>query len=418
MRKKIGASSINSIKTLYSLLYSLFKSLKSPGSRRALMACLIIFAFLFAFISAGHPLTARAEEGLEMNNWWQSLRSGHRSQVFNLEYEELVLPDDEFKSFSEKGQDKLFDLARQYGDEGVNRDEISDLFIDESFASYRDEDEGKLNLSSRFNLIAADNAGEERDDPAEALEDLNLEFNFGERTTFVAGLERSSTSGLDARNIISDEEASDKGDISENDVDWLEALNRSEQSESEEERSEEFEEEEFNIIADDISANTYNDTSDEYSRTADDLFAEGGSVGLVYEPLDFLSLSAGLSKSDILNSEGPDSAALGLELSDQLGNFRASYRVEEGQSLQQTTTGVELELMDFAMLSASYSLLDMDEIEDKLEQQTGVDLGLDLNFTNFSSLSLGYQWQENLLQAEEIDGDYESNIRASFTIDF
>ncbi len=404
---------------------------------RRFISTVLILSFMIAvsMVTAVSPL--QADNGLVENNWWQNIytmQSDDASSIFSLEHEELSLPGDDFQMFSEEGQEKLYDVASRFGDadeEDLEREDLfqsfqedSPLQLQESSGTDMDLEGDELNsddyrLGSRLTLEADEDReleGDE-DDPAPSF---NLSYQFSDSTTIRAGLERSYVPSLD----IDVEEDGDTADRDESEEDEESPEDDGEEDSEGEEDDDRDEDEIEDETDEDENPGEEEDSTMEPLEPADvdwsEEESEVGTLGISYQPGDSLALTADYAQSNIFENPedgGTISAALGLEYYDQLGNIRASYQIDEGDQMQQMTTGLQMEVMDFAQFSASYSLLDFEEIEDKLRQQTSLDLGLDLNINEFSTFSLGYQLQENFSELDE-DGDDESNIRASFTIDF
>ncbi len=373
-----------------------------------LLKIVLIFLGISLCFFGGANNVVQAEDGLVANNWWRNLQTAQRDQMYNLEREELHLPVNEYRSFSEEGKAKLYDLAARFGEE----DPENELEFDKWLTSDPNEQkqnnlfsgEGELHIDSRLSLIG-DSTSEDGD---VGLSGFDLQYSLNESTTLSAGMDGVFESGLKTEDPPVDADREDYD--GENNISTLEVNFPADDRAETENRTNWNQQFEGVVLSEDSSSSAYEEERAEN---------ESGILGITYQPTDNISLSADYIYSNIFSPEHRSSAALGLEYNDQLGNFRARYQIEEGELLYQTTTDLELEVMDFAMLSASYTLLDMEKIEDKLQQQTRVDLGLDFSFTEFSTFSFGYQWQENYLNMfDEDDGDNESNIRASFTIDF
>ena len=389
---------------------------------RRFISTALILSFMIAVSMAMAMPSLQAESGLVENNWWQninSMQSDDASSIFSLEHEELSLPGDDFQMFSEEGQKKLYDVASRFGDadeEDLEREDLFQNFQEDSPLQLQgfsltdmdlegDElDSDNYRLGSRLTLEADEDReleGDE-DDPAPSF---NLSYQFSDSTTIRAGLGRSYVPSLDIdveedANIAGRDESEEDDGPSEDDE---------EDGESEDDGENPIDEEDSTMEPLEPSAVSWSEEE-----------SEVGTLGISYQPAESLALTADYAQGNIFENpdgEGTVTAALGLEYYDQLGNIRANYQIDEGEQMQQMTTGLQMEVMDFAQFSASYSLLDFEEIEDKLRQQTSLDLGLDLNITEFSTFSLGYQLQENF-SALDGEGEDESNIRASFTIDF
>ncbi|SDL66323.1 hypothetical protein [Halarsenatibacter silvermanii] len=366
----------------------------------------VISMFILLAVLAA-PLQAESNDnGLRANNWWQNLHVDQGAQVISLEHEELELPENEenYRSFSEQGREKLYDLASQFDDGDSPEDTADHLMAD---GDSRNPDYSGAGLSelktaeddsftSRLSLNAIETEDEFYSDGGE-LTGVDVELSLSDSTALSAGFSREQTDQLHRRENSAEE------------LDYLEY------------------EDDFSGLESNSSAGNMNEG---ITREGDYLWSDGeetetGRLGVNYSPLEELSLSAGFTYEDLYLSPSRQTAELGFEYSDinnhlgeRVDRLRANYEVDEGDMFRERTTGLELDVMDSAMLSASYSLLDIEEIEDKLQQQTTLDLGLGVDFTELGSMFLGYQRHENLLFPEDEEGEDEYNIRASFTIDF
>ena len=144
------------------------------------------------------------------------------------------------------------------------------------------------------------------------------------------------------------------------------------------------------------------------------------SLGLAYQTSDRLTVSADYIENNSLDSFNYDrdinanTTVLGLQYNDPMGSIRASYQVDLNDELTQRITGVELDFNNLATFSASYKLLDPEDLESTLRSQTAWDLGLGVNLNENYGLNLGYELIENVEDEEES----ERNISASFEINF
>ncbi len=367
-----------------------------------------VFVSMFILLAVfTAPLQAESNDnGLQANNWWQNLHMDQGAQVISLEHEELELPENEenYRSFSEQGREKLYNLASRF-DDSDSPEDMSDHFMGDEARQNPDYSGAGLseletaeddNFTSRLSLNALETEDDFYSDGGE-LTGVDVELSLSDSTALSAGFSREQTDQFHRPQDVVDE------------LDYLE------------------DEDDFSGIESNFAAGNMEEG---ITREGDPLWndeeeTETGRLGVNYSPLEELSLSAGYTYEELYLSSSRQTAELGFEYSDinnhlgeRVDKLRANYEVDEGDIFRERTTGLELEVMDSAMLSASYSLLDIEEIEDKLEQQTTLDLGLGVDFTELGSMFLGYQRQENLLFPEEEEGEDEYNIRASFTIDF
>ena len=143
------------------------------------------------------------------------------------------------------------------------------------------------------------------------------------------------------------------------------------------------------------------------------------SIGLAYQTSDRLTVSADYIENNQLETFDDtdlngNSTVFGLQYTDPMGTIRASYQLDLGDELTQRITGVELDFNNLATFSASYKLLDLNQLTDDLNQQkTAWDLGIGVNISEDYGLALGYE----LIEGED-EEEAEKKIRASFEIDF
>ncbi len=144
------------------------------------------------------------------------------------------------------------------------------------------------------------------------------------------------------------------------------------------------------------------------------------SLGLAYQTSDRFTVSADYIENNDLNTFNNDldlnanTTVFGLQYDDPMGTIRASYQIDLNDELIQRITGVELDFNNLATFSASYKLLDPENIESTLKSQTAWDLGLGVTLNENYGLNLGYE----LIETEDESEESERNISASFEINF
>jgi hypothetical protein len=144
------------------------------------------------------------------------------------------------------------------------------------------------------------------------------------------------------------------------------------------------------------------------------------SLGLAYQTSDRFTVSADYIENNNLNTFNNDldlnanTTVFGLQYDDPMGTIRASYQIDLNDELIQRITGVELDFNNLATFSASYKLLDPENIESTLKSQTAWDLGLGVTLNENYGLNLGYE----LIETEDESEESERNISASFEINF
>ncbi len=363
-------------------------------------ALISIFILILAFVIFLPSIYA--DSGLAANYWWQSLHSPETissSHNFVLEHEKLELPGGDVQEFSREAQQKLYDVASRFGEENIDKEtfyeETEENYVedqsDADFTLNPDQESGEQDqytIASRLTLTAEEAKAFTQEEAEKSNPNFSLNYSLSDSATFRAGL------GQDSLAIVETDPSQDT------DQDFYEDA-----AEDMEKTEIDLENEQDSVQPIDLPATDWGQET-----------GETGRVGVSYRPAAGLALTADYSQGDLFTSRNSASTIFGLEYDDQLGSIRARYQIDEGEILQQRTTGLQMEVMDFAQFSASYSLLDFEELESKLKQQTSLDLGLDFNFTDFSTFSLGYHWQE--MPSEPNEESDESNIRASFTIDF
>ena len=175
------------------------------------------------------------------------------------------------------------------------------------------------------------------------------------------------------------------------------------------------------------STETVSESQETENRSVENVFREESessrSVGLAYQTNDRVTVSANFIENNHLNflnndlDANADSTVFGLQYNDPMGTIRASYQLDLGEELTQRITGVELDFNNLATFSASYKLLDPENLESTLRSQTAWDLGVGVNFNENYGLNLGYEVIGNQDQQSDDEED-ERNIRASFEINF
>jgi len=392
---------------------------------RGAAAIITILILMLVFWPAG----VGAESVLNYESWIQRFSGPDYNQVFALDTEPLRLPDSGFREFSEEGQDKLFDLASRFGEEQLEEEEFreisrntlltgsisADFSLTDSTDSIDSTDSSEdlaaaSSLNNRLQL-SADHREILYGEQWESKTEVSLEFDLGRWATLRAGYgeQELRLSQLNIDSIAAEVEG-DNPEIAEEDFAVLSTHDFTEAEVVSEDRG--GQQLDTGIIDSELQQNDAVLTDSAASLTTNP-----GQVGITIRPFDNLSFSADYRQEDIFNSSSQDYAILGLEYRDSLGNLRASYQFDSLSENRQSISGLELDFLELATLSASYKLLDLDELESRL--QTEWDLGLDLNVSDFSSLSLGYQLIDSYSEQETEDSEnQESSISASFEIRF
>jgi hypothetical protein len=146
------------------------------------------------------------------------------------------------------------------------------------------------------------------------------------------------------------------------------------------------------------------------------------SLGVAYRSNDRVTLSADFIDNNEFGSYydknwelAGDSTVFGVEYSYPEGSsIRARYQVDTADDITQRITGLDFDFNNLATFSASYKLLDLNQLANDLNQQkTAWDLGLGVNISEDYGLNLGYERIE--AEGEE---EAEQKVRASFEINF
>ncbi len=274
---------------------------------------------------------------------------------------DLRLPEDNFKDFSAEAQQELLNMASLYGDNELTLEtEVSK----KSSTNYGDIDFIYLNPLPRVEL-AADYGKKLEDMGIEKWTSIDVRYQLNNNTMLRAGY------GVTTKETLNSPE--------------LELHNANQDSGT------------------DLSRTLFN--REEEQR---------GKLGISYQTSDKITLSA-----DYINdkSEG-NSAIFGVQYDDPSGKVKAIYQVDQKEDgNKQTTTGVQFAVPDMATFTASYKLLNPELIQMQLNREYVWDFGLDVNLSDISTFSIGYQLKND---DEDEDGEQnkEKSIKAGFQIDF
>jgi len=380
--------------------------------RRTRLTLIMIFAFIIINIFASGIV--RADNLSNSDTWLERFNGNDVRQVFALDNTGLELPDDEFRQFSDEGQEKLFALASQFGEEQYEEDELFSMVNNsEGIRDLREVLQLNSAENNRIDLpfgqeayITADQKVGEGELGSERLTSFNLSYDMNPSMTIRAGIGQKSTSSWE--NINDEIEIDEDELIDESDRDSdiastasLDNFDDSQNSESDVDAVQRAEEIQTQFV---------------------EQLSEMAQLGFSYQPANNILVSADYISDNIFSSSAGSSTVFGLEYQDNAGNIRASYQIDNYEEMRQTITGLELDLLDLATLSTSYKLFDINNLQDTIESQGGweFDIGLDLNVTDTSRLSIGYQMLDNMNTAGQIPDleEVESNVQASFEIRF
>ncbi len=284
---------------------------------------------------------------------------------FQFTNENLSLPEDGFKDFSAEGHEELLDMATQFGD--INNNTVTE-----------DGEEKELEIARIQPLpgveVNADYGQLEDDLQIEKWTNINLEYKVNNNTKIYAGYGLESKESVDIIPLSYNTEPQPGDNTELNDQSQI--IHNKEKSQKKQ-------------------------------------------LGIAYQSSENLIISADYIEDDIETNDNGNSTIFGIKYIDDKGQLKASYQVDNGEEGKGTITGVELALPDIATLSASYKLLNPEFIQARLNKESVWDFGLDVNLSEVSSLSIGYQLKKNNEEEEsQAQESEESKFQASFKIDF
>lgn len=359
----------------------------------------LVFCFLIAVCLLSAQQVAAAETDY---NWINNIY--FMNDYYQLNSYRLDLPDSalELKSFSPHAQEELLNFASQFGGNTgreLNADEtgyventfnyiISDIDIedeDKEFLKYEPSPDVKLK---------ADYSQEREDLKIETNTRIDLEYYMNQKTLIRAGYSLVSKEWPDIREI--EDVSYENGD--NNDGEKQNSRDNEDNGSSERNSA---------------------DSGKPVLILNNQEKKQEGRVGISYQTSDRITISADYIREDLFSEEDRFSTIFGVEYTDDIGQLRAKYLIDSGES-KETITGLELDLKDLATLSASYKILDPDLIEEQLNKQSVWDFGIDFNISDLSSVSIGYQLIDSGSEGNSFENINlkESNIEASFEIKF
>jgi len=292
------------------------------------------------------------------------------------------------KGFSEEGRDQLLGIASQFD----NQTAVDDIDIDsEAFSITGDGTAGNPGLHLLQDLtLDADYSEAVVDSKLEKETGLQLEYAINSRALIRAGYTLANKEWWEKQTLNTD--------------------GTSEASNTESDESNQLLDENAELLS-------VNNSSESVFIEEQDVRR---SLGLAYRTSDQLTVSADYIENNEFDGYSGDnefqgnSTVFGLQYDDKMGSIRAIYQLNLGEDVRQQITGVELDFNNLATFSASYKLLNPEEIESALSSQTAWDLGLGVNLNENYGLNLGYE----IIEDEDEATDPETNISASFEINF
>lgn len=294
------------------------------------------------------------------------------------------------KSFSQSAREELLGIASQFdSEEDQAIDELS--FENENFSLTETTFNNSKHLNILTDLDFDANYSKKEDEKLETTANFQLEYALNSRTLIRAGYSILNEEWWDVQNNSS---------TAANIEDGNNIINNGES------------------IDNDNPAVVNNNVRKVYQNEME----SSRSLGLAYKSNDRVTLSADfIDNKDFGNSYDEDlefagdSTVFGVEYNYPEGSsIRARYQVDTtADDVTQRITGLDFAFNNLATFSASYKLLDLNQLTDDLNQQkTAWDLGLGVNINENYGLALGYE----LIEGEEEEA--EKKIRASFEINF
>ena len=293
------------------------------------------------------------------------------------------------KGFSEEGRDQLLGIASQFD----TQTDVDDIEIDsETFSITGDGIEANPGLELLQDLtLDADYSEAVVDSKLEKETDLQLEYAINSRALIRAGYTLANKEWWEKQTLNAD--------------------GSSETSSIESDENTQLLDENAELLSNN-------------SNSSESVFIEEQdvrkSLGLAYKTSDQLTVSADYIENNEFDGYSGDnelqgnSTIFGLQYDDKMGSIRAIYQLNLSEDIRQQITGVQLAFNNLATFSASYKLLDPEEIESALSSQTAWDLGLGVNLNENYGLNLGYE----IIEDENEETEPETNISASFEINF
>ena len=370
----------------------------------------IIFILILT-VSQGISAQTISPNLADNNNYFEGFNA------LRLDRSSLFLPSDnsmiqKSKSFSLKGQEKLFNLASQFdrkdNDQGLSfgNDLINEKINLDRLVTYNGDDLEIISYSPDEKMNIKTNYKEEIKNLESLIQtSFDLNYKLNSRTTVRAGYDLVGKKRKDSNELLPDDlEKEDESSKEKKEENYISDTNEQLQED----------EDEANLSENDTKEETNN------QMNSNDILDQQGRVGISYKTTDRISLSADYVKNNIFRETNGDSTIFGVEYVDEEGKLRARYEIVDGETRQETITGLELDLKNLASFSASYTLLNPQQIRDKLNKESVWDFGVDFNLSDETSFSIDYQLKDKseAVSGENFFDQKESNINASFKINF
>lgn len=148
---------------------------------------------------------------------------------------------------------------------------------------------------------------------------------------------------------------------------------------------------EFHNVNDDYNSNF--DKENNYIN-GDNMILDENNVdsrlGISYQTTENIKIFADYLYNDILEQSG-ESTVFGLQYNNRDSRISAEYSIINELQKQGSSTGLSYQYEDLANFSASYRLLNSEDLTDQLQEEKTWDFGVDFNLNEDSSFSIGLQ---------------------------
>lgn len=259
----------------------------------------------------------------------------------------ISLPENEMdlKTFGSQYQSRLKELADRYGDNQTNLLDI--VFAEEEISNEDRDNENIINeIVSNVNVNLGYDQFNNRDSAA-----VEVNYEVDSRTSVRAGYEFHNVN----------DEYNSNFDIENNYING------------------------DNIILDENNVNS--------------------RLGISYQTTENIKIFADYVYNDILEQSG-ESTVFGLQYNNRDSQISAEYSIINELQKQGSATGLSYQYEDLANFSASYRLLNSDDLTDRLKEEKTWDFGVDFNLNEDSSFSIGLQ----VINAEFIQENNNNEI--------
>ncbi len=337
---------------------------------------LVFISLIFIFISTLSSLVLASVEEILLDD--PKLLQESLDQSYDLAAAGLRLPEIESSILNTKSHNKLIDLVLLYGS-GDDIKESNNLLarpidneVNEKRLTLEDDQKNEgisLNPLPGVSVDADYNKDDSEDNTTEENTNVSLKYWLNNKTLLRAEYGMENKEWWDIEDI-----------------------------ELENNRDEEIE------VGESSQELTFNEEKNQTSR-----------LGLSFLTNDRVTISADYVDSTSIDTDY--STIFGVEYKDDNGVIKYHYQVDFGdQSAKES--GLVFGYKDLATFNATYKIFDPKVIEDQLNESVW-DIGIDVNLSDISTISFGYQLEKKLpeLLIDEED-DEESNIKAELKLKF